>query len=250
MSKELPYFKFYVNEWITGDITLEDFAVQGLFTNICAYYWSKECKLSLEMAKKKFRHADNSLFDTLLSSKIMKVDKHGNLLINFLLEQKVEYDAMCIRNQKNGVKGGRPPKKNNPLETHSVIFGKPTRNPNITNIEEKREEEIRKEKKIVDDVPTSTSNFLSISECRKNYETNFVESIVIIQKESKLSDNNFKLILDQFDTHLVSEGRLKKDPSDYAKHFASWLKKFDYKGLINSKVKPQQSDLSKYSDHI
>lgn len=39
MAKDLPYFKFIVNEWITGDITLEDLNVQGLFINLCAWYW-------------------------------------------------------------------------------------------------------------------------------------------------------------------------------------------------------------------
>ena len=47
MAKELPYFRFYASEWLEGDITLEDMATQGLFTNICAWYWHKECRLSL-----------------------------------------------------------------------------------------------------------------------------------------------------------------------------------------------------------
>lgn len=248
MSKELPYFKFYVNEWITGDITLEDLEIQGLFINLCAYYWSKECRLNIETAKKKFRNADDTFFETLIKSKIIKIDTKGDIKINYLLDQKYEWEEMAVRNKKNGQKGGRPKPTNNPLYNPSVISGLATNNPNITNIEDRIEEEIRKEEKIVDVVSTTSSNFLSISECRKNYEAHFVESITIIKKESKLSDNNFKLILDQFDTHLVSEGRLKKEPSDYAKHFSSWLKKFDYKGLINSKVKTQQSDISKYEN--
>lgn len=243
MSKELPYFKFYVNEWITGDITLEDFDVQGLFANICAYYWSKECKLTFTNCKKKFKNADNSLFETLISTKIMKVDSKDNLLINFLLEQKVEYDLMCKRNKINGDKGGRPAKENNPLGTHSVIFGKPTHNPNITNIEEKR-----RDKKIVDDETPTPAALFSISQCRINYEKNFNESISQIKSDHRLNDDNFILVLNKFDTHLISEGKLKKEFNDYAKHFSAWIKKFDFKSLIQQQIKkpPLQNLQEKY----
>ena len=55
MAKDLPYFKFFVSEWNDGDITLEDFQTQGLFVNLCAYYWSNECEITLTKAIKKFR---------------------------------------------------------------------------------------------------------------------------------------------------------------------------------------------------
>ena len=54
MAKDLPYFKFFVSEWNDGDITLEDFETQGLFINLCAYYWSNECEITLTKAIKKF----------------------------------------------------------------------------------------------------------------------------------------------------------------------------------------------------
>ena len=47
MAKSLPYFKFFCSEWSDGDITLEDYQTQGLFINICAYYWSNECIVEL-----------------------------------------------------------------------------------------------------------------------------------------------------------------------------------------------------------
>ena len=52
--KELPYFKFYCNEWITGNITFLDYETQGLFINLCAFYWSKNGSLKLNHAKLKF----------------------------------------------------------------------------------------------------------------------------------------------------------------------------------------------------
>ena len=47
MAKDLPYFKFFCSEWNDGDITLESYKIQGLFINVCSYYWSNECDLSL-----------------------------------------------------------------------------------------------------------------------------------------------------------------------------------------------------------
>jgi uncharacterized phage protein (TIGR02220 family) len=37
--KELPYFKFYVGEWIAGDIQKCSLEVQGVFVNLAALIW-------------------------------------------------------------------------------------------------------------------------------------------------------------------------------------------------------------------
>ena len=90
MAKELPYFKFFVSEWSDGDITLEDFETQGLFINLCAYYWSNECSITLSKAKKKFRNCSESCFNDLINSGIIKLNDDV-ITINFLDEQKVSY---------------------------------------------------------------------------------------------------------------------------------------------------------------
>ena len=87
MAKDLPYFKFFCSEWNDGDIALEDLAVQGLFINLCSYYWSNECNVTLTKCKKKFKTASDADFDCLLDANIIKVDSEDNLLINFLIEQ-------------------------------------------------------------------------------------------------------------------------------------------------------------------
>ena len=143
MSKELPYFKFFVNEWITGDITLEDYEVQGLFVNICAYYWSKECKITLTNAKRKFKNISESAFDSLIDSQIIKVDKDDYLVIKFLDEQNIDRAHQRVTNSKNGKKGGRPPKaktenKPNGLISESETKAKPKAKK--SNIEKRRED--------------------------------------------------------------------------------------------------------------
>ena len=55
MAKDLPYFKFFCSEWSDGDITLESYEAQGLFINICSYYWSNECDVNYKKLLKKFR---------------------------------------------------------------------------------------------------------------------------------------------------------------------------------------------------
>ena len=49
--KELPYFKFYPNQWITGSISFMKLDVQGAFMKVCCYYWSKECNVTRKQIK-------------------------------------------------------------------------------------------------------------------------------------------------------------------------------------------------------
>lgn len=53
MSKELPYFRFTSAEWLNDDISLESYELKGLFIDICAYYWSQDCILTLAKLEKK-----------------------------------------------------------------------------------------------------------------------------------------------------------------------------------------------------
>jgi len=135
MAKDLPYFKFYCSEWTDGDITLEDLKTQGLFINICSYYWSRECQVSLQNIQKRFRNNSKQL-QNLLKAKIIK-ESGDNVLIQFLDKQWLEREKIKLRNQKNGKGGGRP------KITQSVIEINPVK----TNKEERREEEKREEKK-------------------------------------------------------------------------------------------------------
>ena len=101
MAKELPYFKFFVSEWNDGDITLEDYETQGLFINLCAYYWSNECEITLTKSKKKFRNCGEDSFNYLIDNDIIKVD-NDIIIINFLDEQKDERLESSKRKSKGG----------------------------------------------------------------------------------------------------------------------------------------------------
>jgi hypothetical protein len=147
MAKELPYFKFYIGDWNNGDITLEPYDIQGLFVNICAYYWSKDCDLSVVNLHKKFR-SDKVGIEQLIESGIIKVI-NNNVLISFLNEQYESKEVQKITNRINGLKGGRPRKEEteekpnwlifaNRNESESITETKANDNPNITNIKESK----------------------------------------------------------------------------------------------------------------
>lgn len=147
MAKELPYFKFYIGDWNNGDITLETYEIQGLFVNICAYYWSKDCDLSMVNLHKKFRN-DKAGITQLIESDIIKVDQE-NVSISFLNEQFESKEVQKITNRINGLKGGRPKKEETEEKPNGLIFAnrnesesitetKANDNPNITNIKESK----------------------------------------------------------------------------------------------------------------
>ena len=85
MAKDLPYFKFFSSEWNDGDITLEDYNVQGVFINLCSWYWSKGCNIEFKNVYKRFKTVKKEI-DILLSSDLI-YNCDGYLCIQFLDEQ-------------------------------------------------------------------------------------------------------------------------------------------------------------------
>ena len=143
MAKDLPYFKFFVSEWNDGDITLESLEAQGLFINICAYYWSNECDVTVEKCLKKFKYQDQSLIKSLFDCGVIK-DYEGILSITFLDEQKTEREQRSIVNSLNGSKGGRPKKQNESEKKPNALISLSKTKGNKRR-EEKRREEKNKE---------------------------------------------------------------------------------------------------------
>ncbi len=99
MAKDLPYFKFFCSEWNDGNITLEDYKIQGLFINICSYYWSNECDLKLKILKKKFKSNIDDI-DYLIKEGLIK-GKDDYISISFLDEQCIERGKLSNTNSKN-----------------------------------------------------------------------------------------------------------------------------------------------------
>ncbi len=107
MAKELPYFRFTSQEWQNGDISLESYELKGLFIDICAYYWVKDCSLTKAMLEKRFRDA-SELLNQLFELGIIDLDKNKEYVqINFLDEQFDVLSEARKRRQNAGKKGGK-----------------------------------------------------------------------------------------------------------------------------------------------
>ena len=104
MAKNFPYFKFIATEWLTGNIVFEPLNVQGLFINICALYWQRDGKLTLEDIKMRY----NSPIElTKLTDRFFSVND-GFISLSFLDEQLIQADHISKTNSENGKLGGRP----------------------------------------------------------------------------------------------------------------------------------------------
>lgn len=215
MAKDLPYFKFFCSEWSDGDITLENFETQGLFINICAYYWSNECVISLEKAKKKFKHCNEICFDNLINSGIIKIIE-GNLSINFLNEQQNERSFKSLTNSENGKKGGRPKKQNETEQKPNALISlsEPKANQKAIREEKRREEKIIKENII--------NNTVFVSECKTS--TQWLE---VTAMQNKINVDIVKVFIDTFESHLIQMQEQKKTVKEYKEHFTHWFKKQD-----------------------
>ncbi|WP_339663496.1 hypothetical protein [Croceibacter atlanticus] len=166
MAKDLPYFKFFCSEWNDGDITLENYEYQGLFINICSYYWSNECNVPFDKLIKKFRGFDE-IIDDLNAAGLFKIDEDRNIRINFLDEQRDER----LESSKNKSKGGKASAEARRLkklatekkqETNTL----PTENEHLlkscsTEVQVLRREEKREEEKRKEDTFYSEKSFLS-----------------------------------------------------------------------------------------
>jgi hypothetical protein len=148
MAKNFPYFKFVATEWLTGDIVYEDFHIQGLFINICALYWQRDGKLSLEDINKRYK---TEIIGNLIDRFFTVND--GFISIKFLDEQLIDAGHISKVNSENGKKGAMAKRnKANAKRTLSDTQAnlskeeeKKNKNKNKNNNKSKEEKEIKVE---------------------------------------------------------------------------------------------------------
>ena len=133
MAKNFPYFKFTATEWLTGDIVYESLEIQGLFINVCAVYWQRDGKLTIEDLIKRYKN--ESLINQLIDKYIWS--NNGNILIKFLDEQLIEANHISKVNSENGKKGAEA-KRNKanakrPLNDSQAILSKKEKELNKNN---------------------------------------------------------------------------------------------------------------------
>lgn len=222
MSKRLPYFQFEPAEYLAGDIFFCSYGAQGMFNNICALYWQKDCELKYSQVVKRFKNEE--LIQELISENIIKVSK-DKITINFLDEQFSKATVKHVVNSENGKKGAskrwqknseaiaKPSKTNSELDSEIIAL----REDNI------REEEIKENKTIVIIDNTSFSNECKVSE-------QWIETIAM---QNKIKPDVIKIFIDGFESHLITMHEQKKTVKEFKEHFSYWIKKQDVSAFIN-----------------
>ncbi len=107
MAKGFPYFKFIATEWLVGDISFEDYELQGLFISICAIYWQRDGNMTILDVNKRCK---SERVNELVKLNFIKISD-GKIQIKFLDEQLIDAGHISKTNSNNGKKGGRPKKQ-------------------------------------------------------------------------------------------------------------------------------------------
>jgi len=103
MAKELPFFKFNASEWLTGNISYESYELQGLFIKLCAEYWNRSNKMTLEDAY--LRTKNKKLVDELIEKNYI-FKKRKQIFISFLDEERESINRKSLKLKAAGRKGG------------------------------------------------------------------------------------------------------------------------------------------------
>ena len=112
MAKELPYFRFTAQEWQNGDISLESYAMKGLFIDVCAYYWVQDCTVTRKMLNKKFRNARKNL-NELFEIGILKENENTSEVVILYLNEQYDLLSETRKNKQIAGKLGGQKKSSN-----------------------------------------------------------------------------------------------------------------------------------------
>lgn len=98
-----------------------------------------------------------------------------------------------------------------------------------------------------------SSSFLLLSECRKKYDTEYVDAKLSLCDTHNILHKNLVIFQNVFDKELTALGKKEKEFTDYVDHFAKWLNKKGQDGrkkMISDyyeKNTPKQSISEKYA---
>jgi len=157
--KELPYFKNYVDEYLTGDIRLCSYETQGVFAILKCLCWKKGGYLSgdideLSRLSGIEKPVITNAITMLLQHDIICYNKQNLLYIKFILEQLEEMTNISEKRGKAGKigmrkrwqqQGVKPNSETDNKCYNSVITNGITKHNNIDQEEDKEEDKDIKE---------------------------------------------------------------------------------------------------------
>ena len=104
MAKELPYFKFEPNAWENGNIQMLSREDKGLFIDLCALYWSRLGEVPEKLAIQKLCGGNAVALKPLYEIEAANL-VDGQICIDFLNEQLLEFEDTSKTNSENAKKG-------------------------------------------------------------------------------------------------------------------------------------------------
>ena len=206
MAREIPYFKFFTGEYLTGDITLCSLTTQGVFINLCCFYWNKQGHYLVENVIIRFSNNDKEITE-LIDKNIIKID--GDVIRIDFLDAQLKERAML---HKNRVEAGRKGGKIKKLQANGGFC----LSKQLSKAKPIRKEKIRKEKIRKEYIVREFDKFWDLYEKKISRDKCF-------NKFSKLSNEDITLIMNFLPKYkqATPDKKFRKNPETFLNN-RSW----------------------------
>jgi len=237
MSKELPYFRFTVSEWMNDDISLESYKTKGVFIDICAFYWFRDCEVTLPMIYKRFSNA-KKIVDYLITTNVIKVNADETLCILFLDKQYILLKSDRRKKQYAGSLGGKQ-KHSNAI---ALLKQKPSYKDKDNNKENNKDKENEKKEDPRPLIGFSTKDYEILKEIDIEWMTSMMKRFNIERPE------DFNNEMDKYCDHLFDIGDIRKTVKDFKSHYVNLKNKNP--DFLKVRVDNSDEEVSKMVDEL
>ena len=107
MAEEIPYFRFTASEWLTGDISYAEDNLKGVFADIVAFYWSRDCSITQAKLKQCFSKKETEIKQLFSLGVLKESGTNGRVQISFLDRQFTKLSDIRKARQDAGSQGGK-----------------------------------------------------------------------------------------------------------------------------------------------
>ena len=174
MTDSLPYWKFFADEWISGNIQAHDMETQGVFINLCARAWKdggyvEHNNDKLARLLRVDKQVLASAIQLLLDDDLLVESCADGLSSKFILLQLDQRSTLSDKRSKAGRKGGKAKQLNKASKSQASAKQRAS----IKEVEPEAEPKLKIE--YPPTVPTGTGKAKSFKQWTKE---DFQESII------------------------------------------------------------------------